>query len=617
MEPDASLHLFTKHRQSEQSPHQEKLQKKRGLQFSPFLTHAKTSAETPVPTVIAIVPEPAADSPAHSPILQAQPIPEQDTHQVTAINIDNEQKDQLAEPTVQHEQAAIAEQDTNPVATINTTSEAADEPQLLSHEQAKIAKLPTSHIDIVTKDLRQEHIARQETRRIPTTQLGPIQAEHQHYARLFRAIAPGGQLTPWKAALLMLLLGIIVLRVLTSGSTQFLGAQGWSYALYGDTNNTATTAAFQNYLRNHALPLPTVQGTSSATTTKTIGQTIDQIISKMTLDQKIGQMMMVESAGSSVTLDMSTMLDQYHVGAFILSNSNQNMSSQSQLKSLTQQLQQGSQGIPLIIATDQEGGTVNRLSDIYGQQESAASIGTTNNPQYAKAAGTQDAQDLAAGGINMNLAPVVDVDNLDTSMIHEEARAFGSDPATVTKMAGAYLQGLQQSGKVVGVIKHFPGLGDVAGNAHTDVTTLTRSRADLAAIDWAPYRSLIQQGKVSCVMVTHDIVPSIDTLPSSLSSKIIQGVLRNELHFNGVVITDSLTMQGITNLYTLGQASAMAVEAGNDMLMGATDATSLAIMTDGIKQAITTGAITQARLDASIHRILLLKYQMGLLSFPK
>src|SRR5207302_4078404 len=127
------------------------------------------------------------------------------------------------------------------------------------------------------------------------------------------------------------------------------------------------------------------------------------------------------------------------------------------------------------------------------------------------------------------------------------------------------------------------------------------------------YQILIQQGNVRAIMVTHEIVHAIDSsIPSSLSSKVVTGILRNELGFQGVIMTDSLTMEGITAYYTEDQAAAVAVEAGSDLLMGATTPADVARMIQGIKQAIAAGAISQQRIDDSVRRILMLKFQMGL-----
>ena len=231
------------------------------------------------------------------------------------------------------------------------------------------------------------------------------------------------------------------------------------------------------------------------------------------------------------------------------------------------------------------------------------------------AQGVQDARDLASYGFNLNLAPVVDVTNVYNPQLY--GRTYGNTPAQVTKMAEAYLQGLQQNGKVLGTLKHFPGLGDVGVDPHKGVPDLYRSKSDLEAIDWAPYRALIQQGNVYAVMVTHEIVHAIDaSKPSSLSYNVVTGILRDELGFKGVIVTDSLTMEGITAYYTEAQAAALAIEACSDLLMGASTPADVASMIAGIKQAIASGTISRQRIDDSVRRILMLKFHMGLITIP-
>src|SRR5207249_80771 len=139
----------------------------------------------------------------------------------------------------------------------------------------------------------------------------------------------------------------------------------------------------------------------------------------------------------------------------------------------------------------------------------------------------RDAQHVAYSGINLKLAPVVDVTNVYNPQLY--TRTYGKNADLVTKMAAAYLQGLQKSGKVLGTLKHFPGLGDVGVDPHSGVPYLTRSRKGLEQIDWAPYRTLIQQGDVHAIMVTHEIASAIDNaIPSSLSPKVVTGILRQE-----------------------------------------------------------------------------------------
>jgi beta-N-acetylhexosaminidase len=421
-------------------------------------------------------------------------------------------------------------------------------------------------------------------------------------------------MTRGKAILLASLLLIVVLNAVNASYTQFIGPQGWAFVIGGPANTDESnplTIIKKELNHNRGL---TPGATAQATPRLTPQQFINLIVQNMTLDQKLGQMMFVQFVGPTYSLDISTMISQYHVGAVLLFTANNNIADKAQLKGLIQQMQSNS-SIPMIVAIDQEGGTVDRLKTLDGPRPPAADIGATNDTGKAMAAGIRDAQDLASYGFNLNLAPVVDVTNVYNPQLY--GRTYGNNAALVTKMAQAYLQGLQQSGKVLGTLKHFPGLGDVGVDPHSGVPNLYRSKSDLEAIDWAPYRALIQQGNVHTIMVTHEIVHAIDSsIPSSLSYKVMTGILRNDLGFQGVIMTDSLTMEGITAYYTEAQAAAVAVEAGSDLLMGAATPADVASMIAGIKQAIASGEISQQRIDDSVRRILMLKYQMGLLPIP-
>lgn len=420
-----------------------------------------------------------------------------------------------------------------------------------------------------------------------------------------------------QAISLILLLGIVLMHALSLGAAQFIGPQGWAYVLGGPMSSAnANLLANIDHRLLHATPPRNAPLVRKAAITPL--QYIDLIIRGMTLNQKLGQMMIVQFLGSTFSLPLSTMIKQDNVGAVIVFTVNGNIVSEEQLKNLVRQIQLASRPIPPGIATDQEGGYVNRLQRLIGPRPSAASIGATDDTAKAHTDGLQDAEYLSSYGINMNLAPVVDVDNTSNSELHVDLRTFGRDPSTVTKMAGAYLRGLQQSGKVIGVLKHFPGLGDVTVDPHEAIPHLLRSKADLERIDWAPYHSLIGRGEVHALMVTHVIVQAIDpTKPASLSGNVIDRIVRDELGFQGVVMTDSLTMTGITASYTPGQAAALSIEAGCDMIMGASSPQDVAAMIAGIKQAMASGAISQQRIDASVRRILLMKYQMGLITIPR
>lgn len=415
-----------------------------------------------------------------------------------------------------------------------------------------------------------------------------------------RGVIPRG----W-ALLLISMLFIIVLNAINSA--QFVGPQGWASILGGPASS-----GNNNVVKNILHPTPGTTG--AAKVQMTPQQYINYIVQRMTLDQKLGQMLIVQFVGPAYSPDLSTMISQYNVGAVLIFAANGNIVNRAQLKDLVQQMQANTT-VPLVVAIDQEGGTVDRLRALDGPRPSAAEIGASGDPQKAMVSGMQDAMDLASYGINLNLAPVVDVTNVYNAQLY--SRTYGNTAQVVTKMAGAYLQGLQQSGQVLGTLKHFPGLGDVGVDPHNGVPYLYRSLNDLEAIDWAPYRTLIKQGNVHAVMVTHEIVRAVDsTNPSSLSYKLVTGILRKDLGFQGVVMTDSLTMQGILAYYTPTQAAILAIKAGVDLLMGASTPSTVAATIDGIKQAVSAGEISQQRIDDSVRRILMLKYQMGLLRLP-
>jgi beta-N-acetylhexosaminidase len=419
-------------------------------------------------------------------------------------------------------------------------------------------------------------------------------------------------LTHGHALILIGLLCIIVLRTINMGSEQFIGPQGWAYVLAGaaGTGNNNLLWTLNQDLRYTRRLTPG----SIAEPTLTPQQYINLIMQHMTLDQKLGQMLIVQFDGPTYSLNLSTMISQYNVGAILIYADNGNIVSKEQLKGLTQQMQSDS-SLPLAIAIDQEGGTVDRLKSLDGPHPSATAIGTTNDSAKALAAGKQDAKDLSFYGINLNLAPVVDVRRVYNPQLY--LRTYGNNAELVTRMAAAYLQGLQQSGKVLGTLKHFPGLGDVAADPHNSVPYLNASRSDLETIDWAPYRALIRQGDVYSILVTHEVVREIDdTRPSTLSYQVVTGILREELGFQGVIMTDSLTMVGVTAYYTLTQAAVLAIEAGSDLLMGASTPQDVATMIAGIHQAINAGNISMQRIDDSVRRILMLKYQMGLIRIP-
>jgi beta-N-acetylhexosaminidase len=214
-------------------------------------------------------------------------------------------------------------------------------------------------------------------------------------------------------------------------------------------------------------------------------------------------------------------------------------------------------------------------------------------------------------GINTDLAPVVDVHTVDPPIL--ETRMFGSTPQTVATYAGAYLAGLQQNG-VAGCLKHFPGLGAITSDPHAGLPTVDRNMAQLDAIDLAPYQLMIVKDQPAMIMSTDVLVPAIDpSLPAELSPKAINGVLRGQLGYNGVVVTDGLYMRGISDQWSLGQASVLSILAGDDLIEGPYTPSLVASVIFALKQAIQQGKLTLSRIDQSVERILLLKIRYGMI----
>jgi len=336
------------------------------------------------------------------------------------------------------------------------------------------------------------------------------------------------------------------------------------------------------------------------------------IVQRMSLDEKLGQMVIVEFYGATLNADLIHMIQTNHISGVLIENKNGNAQTRDQLIALNKAMQ-GQAHIPLFISTDFEGGVVNELRRITGERPSEASIGATGNPQVAYNAGRSAAADLTALGLNVNFMPIVDVltnpNNPGLPM-----RTFGSDPTLVTNMGRAYLKGLTDGG-VIGCLKHFPGLGSASIDPHFSLPHMDRSLAALNAVDFVPYRTLINEGMVPMVMVTHILNPQLDpTLPTSLSPNVVTKLLREQLNFQGVIISDTLWMGGISNTYSLSQAAVLAVQAGTDLLLGPRGLADTQNMIFGLHQAVMKGQISIDKINASVERILEMKMHYKILT---
>ena len=336
--------------------------------------------------------------------------------------------------------------------------------------------------------------------------------------------------------------------------------------------------------------------------------TANYLLSQMTLDEKIGQMMMFETYSQSYDSEMDQMVRQMHAGAIIIYK--KNMVSPTQLTDFIS-TSQSNATIPMFVTMDEEGGNVDRLGDLQFNPPlpSASWLGASGNPDLASQAGAHAAAELTSYGINTDLAPVVDVRVVPGQI--EGPRLYGNDPNTVVTYASAFLQGLQQN-QVIGCLKHWPGIGAANQDPHLTLPVIDRTRDQLESTEFAAFRNMLKYNP-GMIMVTHVILSAIDpTMPSSLSPTIVQGILRDELGYNGVIITDNLWMQGISSKYSLGQAAVLAIQAGDDLLEGAWSAQELSVMISAVKNAVQSGQISVARIDQSVRRLLTLKAAYGI-----
>lgn len=339
---------------------------------------------------------------------------------------------------------------------------------------------------------------------------------------------------------------------------------------------------------------------------------VDETLAGMTLHEKICQMMFVTPEeltgedGVTVAGDATRQaLENYPVGGIVYFA--KNLESQDQVKEMIDNSQKYS-SIGLFVATDEEGGVVNRLMD---------TVGTTyiGSMYYYKDDGDETAyenaytiaNDMSALGFNLDFAPVADVwSNPDNTVIGE--RAYSDDYAQAAELVGNAVKGFNDGG-VMCTLKHFPGHGDTAEDSHYSSAYVHRTKEEIMADEMQPFRSGIEAG-AEFVMVGHLIVPDIDEVPATLSYKIATGILRDELKFEGVAITDSFEMESIADNYSVDDAVVMSVKAGIDMILQPKD---MASAVNSIEQAVADGELSEDRIDESVRRILTLKESRGLL----
>jgi beta-N-acetylhexosaminidase len=344
---------------------------------------------------------------------------------------------------------------------------------------------------------------------------------------------------------------------------------------------------------------------------------VEQTLKKMTLREKLGQMLMVtffgvfDSAESPEYLEVLHEVQDNHVGGLIIVTDRGPLGiERSQVYPTavgTNELQRRAK-IPLLVGADFEAGTGMRL-DEGTSFPSAMAIAATGDPKLAYAAGRYTALEARAAGVQWIFAPDADVNNNPDNPIIN-IRSFGEDPASVAAYVKEFVRGVEDNGALA-TAKHFPGHGNVGVDSHISLPTVPGNRSELEGTELVPFRAAIAAG-VSSIMPGHLAVPAFEPdpeLPATLSRNILTGLLRDEMKFRGLIITDALDMGGITSKYPPGEAAVRSVEAGTDVLLMSPSPD--AAMT-GLEQAVKSGRISEKRIDASVRRILAAKARLGL-----
>ncbi|MEO2202757.1 glycoside hydrolase family 3 N-terminal domain-containing protein [Paenibacillus pabuli] len=348
----------------------------------------------------------------------------------------------------------------------------------------------------------------------------------------------------------------------------------------------------------------------------------DKLISYMTVSEQVGQMLMPDirqwngKVTTTVNEGLKTNIHDQYLGGLILFD--KNIVDTRQVTTFTHNLQTEAGDIPMFLGIDQEGGVIKRIpggTNLPGQM----ALGATGDTALAEAAGQLTGEELKALGLNINFAPVLDINsNPDNPIIG--MRSFSSDADLVTRLGLATITGLHQSG-IIAAVKHFPGHGDTTVDSHLGLPVLTHNRERLDSVELKPFQAAIENG-VEMIMTAHIAFPAIDNeqvtslkdgqrvpVPATLSKKVLNGLLREELGYEGLIISDAFTMDGIAEHFGEDQAVERAVNAGVDIILMPQDS---AAAHQTLVNAVKNGSIPIGTIHASVERILELKAKYGL-----
>ncbi|WP_163579229.1 beta-N-acetylhexosaminidase [Gracilibacillus saliphilus] len=331
-------------------------------------------------------------------------------------------------------------------------------------------------------------------------------------------------------------------------------------------------------------------------------------IDAMTVTEKIGQLMMIGLESTSIDQQVTHYLSDKKVGGFILLQ--KNIQNTQQTVELINDLKQSNDNqIPLFLGIDEEGGRITRLPKEIMVTPTSQAIGKKGDHDLSYQIGKLLAKKAKEFGFNINFAPVLDVNSNPNNPVIGD-RSFGDKPELVSKMAIAQMKGLSDE-NVIPVGKHFPGHGDTDVDSHINLPLLDHSVERLNQVELMPFQQAINHN-AEAIMIGHLMVPSIDSdNPATLSAEIIQGLLRKKLGFDGLVISDDLTMGAILENYEIGDAAVQAIQAGTDLLLICHEYEHIDAVFAAIEDAVANGEISMQRLNDSVNRVVQLKKKYG------
>lgn len=399
------------------------------------------------------------------------------------------------------------------------------------------------------------------------------------------------------------------------------------------TRTSAAAASLAGLLALSSLTATAPAGAESPATTP--HGWAEHVLRDMTLEQKVGQLFVADVWGQSADeahpgnrekygVDTpAEVVERYHVGGVIYFNhgGTDNVDDPTQVAKLSNGLQRAAlnsgPGLPLIVSIDQEGGRVTRIAGEATEYPSAMALGAGRDAGAARTAAAVNAAELRAMGVNQNFAPTADVNSNPLNPVIG-SRSFSADAELASEMVAAQVEGYQDSGPrtktVSAAAKHFPGHGDAATDSHTGLPEIDRTEAEWRAVDLPPFQAAID-ASADVIMTAHITVPSLDPSgnPATLSKPIMTGLLREELGYEGVVVTDSLQMAGVREMHPDREIPVLALEAGVDQMLMPPD---LDVAIGGVLDAVRSGRLTEDRIDASVRRILELKFERGIVAKP-